>query len=139
MNAKQLLITGPATAVIFLGLDAIWLTTMADRLYRPALGRLMLDRFEPVPAVLFYLVYLVGMLAFAVVPGLESRRWTTAFGFGALLGLVAYATYDLTNQATLRDWPWRVTIADLCWGTFVTGVAAAVGCGVTAAWTEGSR
>jgi len=128
MNVKPLLIAGPVTAVVFLALDAIWLTTMADRLYRPALGRLMLDRFEPVPAIMFYVVYLVGVLAFAVVPGLESRRWTTALGFGALLGLVAYATYDLTNQATLRDWPWRVTAADLCWGTFVTAVAAATGC-----------
>ena len=128
MNVKPLLIAGPITAVVFLALDAIWLTTMADRLYRPALGRLMLDRFEPVPAIMFYVVYLVGVLAFAVVPGLESRRWTTALGFGALLGLVAYATYDLTNQATLRDWPWRVTAADLCWGTFVTAVAAATGC-----------
>jgi uncharacterized membrane protein len=136
MTAKQLLIAGPATAVIFLGLDAIWLTTMADRLYRPALGRLMVDRFEPVPAVLFYLVYLVGMLAFAVIPGLESRRWTTALGFGALLGLVAYATYDLTNQATLRDWPWRVTVADLCWGTFVTAVAAAAGCRIALGWAD---
>lgn len=128
MNVKPLLIAGPVTAVVFLALDAIWLTTMADRLYRPALGHLMLDRFEPVPAVMFYVVYFVGVLAFAVVPGLESRRWTTALGFGALLGLVAYATYDLTNQATLRDWPWRVTAADLCWGTFVTAVAAATGC-----------
>lgn len=128
MNVKPLLIAGPVTAVVFLALDAIWLTTMADRLYRPALGRLMLDRFEPVPAIMFYVVYLVGVLAFAVVPGLESRRWTTALGLGALLGLVAYATYDLTNQATLRDWLWRVTAADLCWGTFVTAVAAATGC-----------
>jgi len=128
VNVKPLLIAAPVTAVVFLALDAIWLTTMADRLYRPALAHLMLDRFEPVPAVMFYVVYLVGVLAFAVVPGLESRRWTTALGFGALLGLVAYATYDLTNQATLRDWPWRVTAADLCWGTFATAVAAATGC-----------
>ena len=56
-----------------------------------------------------------------MLPGLESGRWTTSLGLGALLGLVAYATYDLTNQATLRGWPWRVTLADLCWGTFVTG------------------
>jgi uncharacterized membrane protein len=136
MNLKQVLIAYPATALVFLALDAVWLTTMADRLYRPALGRLMLDRFELVPAAAFYLLYLVGVVFFAVAPGLESRRWTTALGHGALLGLVAYATYDLTNQATLRDWPWRVTIADLCWGTFVTGVAAAAGCRITAWFTD---
>ena len=131
MNVKPVLIAYAVTALVFLALDAIWLTAMADRLYRPALGRLMLDRFELAPAVAFYAVYLVGVVVFAVMPGLESRRATTALGLGALLGLVAYATYDLTNQATLRDWPWRVTLADLCWGTLVTGVAAAVGCRVT--------
>ena len=136
MTLRQILIAYPATALVFLGLDAIWLTTMADRLYRPSLGKLMLERFEPLPAVAFYAVYLVGVIVFAVAPGLEARRWTIALGLGALLGLVAYATYDLTNQATLRDWPWRVTLADLCWGTFVTGVAAALGCRVTA-WLSG--
>lgn len=137
MTTKQVLIAYPATAVVFLALDAVWLTTMADRLYRPALGRLMLERFEVAPAVAFYAIYIAGVIAFAVLPGLESRRWTVALAFGALLGLVAYATYDLTNQATLRDWPWRVTAADLCWGTVVTAVAAAAGCRITA-WLTGA-
>ncbi len=132
MSTKQFLIAYPVTAAVFLALDALWLSAMAERLYRPALGRLMLERFELLPAIAFYLVYIAGVIVFAVMPGLESRRWTTALGLGALLGLVAYATYDLTNQATLRDWPWRVTAADLCWGTFVTAVAAALGCRVTA-------
>ena len=136
MNLKQVLIAYPATAIVFLALDAAWLTTMADRLYRPALGHLMLERFAALPAIAFYLIYIVGVLVFAVMPGLESRRWTTALGLGALLGLVAYATYDLTNQATLRDWPWRVTLADLGWGTVVTAVAAAAGCRVTAWLTD---
>jgi uncharacterized membrane protein len=137
MTLKQALIAYPVTAVVFLALDAVWLTTMADRLYRPALGRVMLERFEPAPAIAFYVVYIAGVVAFAVMPGLDGRRWTLALGWGALLGLVAYATYDLTNQATLRDWPWRVTVADLCWGTFVTGVAAAAGCRITA-WLTGT-
>ena len=132
MNPRQALIAYPLTAVVFLALDAVWLTTMADRLYRPALGHLMLDRFELAPAIAFYLVYVAGVVVFAVKPGLERRRWTTALGLGALLGFVAYATYDLTNQATLRDWPWRVTLADLCWGTLVTALAAAAACRVTA-------
>jgi len=137
VSIKQIAIAYPVTAVVFLALDAAWLTTMADRLYRPALGRLMLDRFEAAPAVAFYAIYLAGVIVFAVMPGLESRRWSVALGLGALLGLVAYATYDLTNQATLRDWPWRVTLADLCWGTFVTAVAAAAGCRLTA-WLTGA-
>jgi uncharacterized membrane protein len=91
----------------------------------------MLDRFELAPAAVFYAIYVVGIVVFAVAPALSSGRWTTAAGMGALLGLVAYATYDLTNQATLRDWPLSVTIADLCWGTFVTAVAASAGCAAT--------
>ena len=132
MHVKQIVIAYAATAVVFLALDAVWLTMMADRLYRPALGPLLLDKFEIAPAALFYLLYITGIVVFAVAPGLENGRWTTSLQLGALLGLVAYATYDLTNQATLRNWPWRVTLADLCWGTFVTGVAAAVACRITA-------
>jgi uncharacterized membrane protein len=138
VNIKQLLIAYAATAVVFLVLDAIWLTVMADRLYRPALGSLLLDRFDLRAATMFYALYVVGVVVFAVVPGLESERWTKALGLGALLGLVAYATYDLTNQATLRGWSWRVTVADLCWGTFVTGAAAGVACRFVLGLTGGA-
>lgn len=136
MSITQALIAYPVTAAVFLVLDAAWLWTQGDRFYRPALGHLMLERFALAPAVVFYLIYVTGMVVFAVGPGLDARRWTVALGYGALLGLVAYATYDLTNQATLRDWPWRVTIADLCWGTFVTATASAAGCRITAWLTD---
>ena len=126
MSIKQALIAYPVTAVVFLALDAVWLTVMADRLYRPALGSLMLDRFELLPALAFYVVYIVGVLVFAVMPGLESRRWTTALGLGALLGFVAYATYDLTNLATLRDWPILITIVDLVWGAVLAASVSTV-------------
>jgi uncharacterized membrane protein len=125
MSLRQFAIAYLAAAVVFLVLDAIWLSTMADRLYRPALGHLMLERFALAPAALFYAIYLAGVVVFAVSPALASGRWLSALGHGALLGLMAYATYDLTNQATLKDWSWTVTIADLCWGTFVTAVSAA--------------
>lgn len=116
-----------ATGVAFLGLDAVWLSFAANRLYRPQIGGLMLDSFSVPPAALFYLVYIGGILFFAVAPALASGRWTAALLRGALLGFLAYATYDLTNQATLKGWSSTVTIADLCWGTFVTGAAASVG------------
>jgi len=128
MNTRSFIAGYVASAIAFLVLDALWLTTMADRLYRPALGRLMLDRFALAPAALFYAIYVAGVVIFAVAPGVASGRWTTSLLTGALFGLVAYATYDLTNQATLRDWPWRVTIADMAWGTLATGLAAACGC-----------
>jgi uncharacterized membrane protein len=116
-----------ATAISFLALDSIWLSFAASRLYRPKLGSLVLERFNVAPAAAFYLIYLVGILMFAVAPALATGRWTTALARGALLGLVAYATYDLTNQATLRGWSATVTIADLCWGSFVTATAALIG------------
>ncbi|RZI64744.1 DUF2177 family protein [Variovorax guangxiensis] len=134
MSIRQISIAYVSTAVVFLALDAVWLGTMADRLYRPAIGHLMADRFSLAPAVLFYLLYVAGAVVFAVMPALASGRWTTALGLGALLGLLAYATYDLTNQATLKDWSWTVTIADLCWGTFVTAVSAAAAARITMAF-----
>lgn len=135
MSTRQFFVSYLSTALVFLVLDAIWLTMMADRLYRPALGNIMLERFAPAPAVLFYLIYMTGVVIFAVAPSLVSGRWTTALSLGALLGLMAYATYDLTNQATLKNWSWTVTIADLCWGTFVTAVSAAAGSKITSAIT----
>lgn len=115
------------TALTFLGLDAVWLSLSASRLYRPKLGNLVREDFSLAPAIAFYLLYVLGILIFAVAPALGTGRWTGALSRGAMLGLVAYATYDLTNQATLRGWSITVTIADLCWGVFVTGTAATVG------------
>jgi uncharacterized membrane protein len=132
MSFKQNVIAYLATAVVFLSLDAIWLVTMAERLYRPALGHLMREQFAIGPALAFYAVYFTGVVAFAVTPALARGRWRVAFRLGALLGLVAYATYDLTNQATLKDWPWHVTLADLVWGTLVTAVSATAALGITA-------
>jgi len=111
--------------VCFLALDTCWLTVMGPRLYRPALAALMAADVDWVAAALFYLVYIGGLLLFAVAPGRRARRLSVAGGYGAVFGLVAYATYDLTNQATLRGWPWTVTLADLAWGAFASGVAAA--------------
>ena len=127
-----------ATGLVFLAIDAIWLTVAAQRLYRPLMGEMLVDGFRLAPAVLFYLIYIAGIVVFAIVPALASDRWTTATSYGAFLGLFAYATYDLTNHATLKDWPVIVTIADLCWGTFLTAVAATAGFLITRAVTSAS-
>jgi uncharacterized membrane protein len=124
---KLYLIAYFSTALVFLGCDVVWLSVAATRLYKPKLGPLLLDRFDAAPAIAFYLLYILGILVFAVFPALATARWTTALARGALLGLVAYATYDLTNQATLKGWSTTVTIADLCWGTALTGIAATAG------------
>ncbi|CAN5343821.1 DUF2177 family protein [soil metagenome] len=131
MSIRTIAIAYVSTAVIFLAIDAVWLGTMANRLYKPAMGDMMLENFAVTPALIFYAIYVVGMIVFAVLPALESGRWTTALWSGALLGLVAYATYDLTNHATLKNWPLVVTLADLCWGTFATAVASAAASKVT--------
>jgi uncharacterized membrane protein len=117
-----------ATLLAFAALDAAWLGTMAQRLYRPAIGHLMRPDFAWPPAVAFYLLYILGLVVFGVNAGLERGRVAVAAGRCALFGLIAYATYDLTNQATLRDWPWAVTLADLAWGTFASAVAGTIGC-----------
>lgn len=124
MTLLQTLAAYGVAALVFLGLDAIWLSTMAARLYRPAIGHLLAPDFALAPAALFYLLYVAGIVAFAVAPALASGRALEALARGAALGLLAYATYDLTNQATLRAWPWHLTLADMAWGTFVTGAAA---------------
>jgi uncharacterized membrane protein len=116
-----------STGLVFLGVDAVWLTLAAQRLYRPLIGDMLLERFNMVPAMVFYVVYITGIVVFAVSPAFNTGRWTTATWHGALLGFFAYATYDLTNQATLRNWPVAVTVADLFWGTTLTAFAATVG------------
>ena len=127
-------VTYAATLVPFLLLDAVWLTTMGPRLYRPAIGHLMRADFAWEPALAFYLLYVLGLVVFGVMAGVERARPAVAAGRCALFGLIAYATYDLTNQATLRDWPWVVTLADLAWGAFASAVAGAVACRATLAW-----
>ncbi|HXW20116.1 MAG TPA: DUF2177 family protein, partial [Roseiarcus sp.] len=111
-----------AAAVTMLGLDSIWLSLTADPLYRPILGELMVDQFRRGPAIAFYAFYLCGVLIFAVRPALLSRRWTTALRSGALFGFFAYATYDLTNQATLKVWSSALSAADMAWGAVLTGL-----------------
>ena len=116
-------------AIAFAGLDAVWLTATSATLYRPTLHGILIEGFRPAPAVAFYLVYLFGMMVFAVAPGLGAGRWSVAARRGAMFGFFAYATYDLTNQATLTVWATKVTVLDLMGGTFVTAMGATAGFG----------
>ncbi len=115
------------TALVFLALDSVWLSTMASRLYRPLIGPMLAPTFSVGAAATFYFLYVAGIVVFAVAPALAAGRWQTALLLGAFFGLVAYGTYDLTNQATLKDWPVMLTVVDLMWGTVVTGSAATGG------------
>ncbi len=126
-----------ASGAAFLAGDIVWLTVMGPRLYRPAIGPLLADKMNPAAAVAFYLLYLVGVVAFGVAPGLREGGWTRSLAWGALFGLIAYATYDLTNQATLKLWPTRLSLADMAWGAAITAAASAAGC--AAALAVGKR
>jgi len=127
MNAGRLIGLYFACVVAFLTLDSIWLTIATPRLYRPYLGPLLAEKPNIGVAVPFYLVYIVGLIALAVLPGLGEASVVGAVWRGALLGLLAYATYDLTNLATIQGWAWQVSVADLVWGTALNAVVAAIG------------
>ncbi len=112
--------------VVMGGLDFLWLTN-THGLYQKDLGALLADNPNMVVAVIFYLTYMVGVQVFAVRPALESGDWKTAALFGALFGFFTYATYDLTNMATMKVWTLRVTLYDIAWGTILTGITASAG------------
>jgi uncharacterized membrane protein len=121
--------------VVFGALDFAWLSLTHATLYKPALASILAERVAVAPAVTFYFLYLAGVVYFAVSPALAGGGWSRALINGALFGLIAYATYDLTNQATLRIWPVKITIADMSWGAFATGLAALISFSI-AAWSE---
>ena len=127
MNAGKLIGLYLTCAVAFLALDFIWISIATPRLYRPYLGPLLAEKPSLGVAVAFYLVYVVGLIALAVLPGLREGLVVGAVWRGALLGLLAYATYDLTNLATIQGWAWQVSAADLAWGTALSAVVAAIG------------
>ena len=121
-----------ATAVVMLALDVVWLAVIAKSFYRDGIGHLMADPPNLVAGGVFYLLYPVGVVLFAVAPApwsgaLALVPWSRAVLAGALFGLFAYATYDLSNLATLRGWPLRLTLVDIAWGTALTAAAAAAG------------
>ncbi len=122
-----------ATLIVFGLIDFIWLGFVAKDLYRNGIGHLMAATPNWVAAVLFYLLFIVGLVFFAVLPALDAAVWTRATLYGALFGFFCYATYDLTNLATLRGWPVPIVVADLAWGAFVSGVGATAGFFVTRA------
>lgn len=118
----KLLVAGGVMGV----LDFIWLGFVAKSYYREYIGKLLLDKPNMTAAVLFYIIYVVGVVLFVVTPALEKQSVTHAAVYGALFGLVAYATYDLTNLATLKGFPVKVVVVDLVWGMLLTAAVATI-------------
>jgi uncharacterized membrane protein len=112
------------TLVIFFAIDLVWLGVVAKNFYRQHIGHLLSADVTWPAALLFYAIYIGGIVLFAIKPAFETGGAARALAYGAAFGFVAYATYDLTNQATMRDWPVLVTVVDLAWGTVLTGTVA---------------
>ncbi len=114
------------TFVVFLLLDSVWLGVISPTLYKEQIGHLLAPEVNWIAAALFYILFIAGLVFFAVKPSIQQNSWKAALGNGAFLGLVCYATFDLTNQATLMDWPLLITAIDLVWGTFICGISSLV-------------
>lgn len=123
----QYFIAYATSATAFLALDLVWLTRIAKSFYYQQLDGLLLDKPRLLAAAIFYAIYVVGIVIFAVAPALREGSAVTALVFGALFGFFAYATYDMTNYATLRNWSLAVSLVDTIWGTVLTGTAALAG------------
>lgn len=114
-------------ALVFCILDFFWLTIIAKNFYRTHMGELMAVEIKMIPAVVFYVLYLAGLVIFAISPALREQNWLIAAGLGLALGVVAYASYDLTNMATLKGWSISLTLVDIAWGAFVSAASAVAG------------
>lgn len=111
---------------VFLAIDGLWLTLIAKNFYAKHLGYLMSKTPNLAAAGIFYLIYIVAMLVFVLVPAIEKKSLMQAITMGALFGFSAYATYDLTNLATIKDWPLLITVVDLIWGTTLSAAVAGI-------------
>lgn len=114
---------GVALAVLVIG-DVVWLSWFGQAVFKPTLGSVMRENVLWTPVVLFYVLYAVGVVVFAVDPALRSKSLATAAGLGLLFGFMAYMTYDMTNMATLKVWTVKLFAMDVAWGSFVSGLAA---------------
>lgn len=108
------------TLPVFFAIDLIWLTLIAKNFYAKHIGFLMKSDVNWIAALLFYLIFIVGLVIFIIQPTLKTNSWQNAILLGALFGLISYATYDLTNLATIKNWPLIITIVDLIWGSFLS-------------------
>lgn len=111
---------------IFLAIDMVWLTLVAKNFYARQIGFLMKPDINWLAAIIFYLLFVIGLVLFVITPALEKNSWVYAVLLGALFGLISYATYDLTNLATMKNWPILITIIDLVWGAVLSGSVSVI-------------
>jgi uncharacterized membrane protein len=111
---------------VFFVIDMIWIGVVAKNFYRAQIGALMKPDINWAAAIIFYLIFIAGLVVFVIAPAMEKGSWTHALLFGALFGLVCYATYDLTNLAVAKDWPFLVTIVDMAWGALLAASVSTI-------------
>lgn len=126
MSIPKVILLYVLTAIVFFAIDMVWLTVIAFEWYQKYLGHL-LGEVNQVVAGIFYTIYIGGIMIFAIMPALEKKSLSYAMVFGSLFGFYTYTTYDLTNLATLKDWPLRIVVIDIIWGTFLCGVVSVAG------------
>ncbi len=124
MSLKNTVLLYLITLAIFFLIDMVWLGLVAKNFYRNQLGEMLSAKVNWAAAILFYLLFIAGLELFVIAPALKAGGALQALWSGALFGLIAYATYDLTNLATLRGWPLRVTVVDLVWGSLLGGAVS---------------
>ena len=118
------------TVPVFFVIDLLWLGVVARGFYQKQLGALLSPQVNWPAAIVFYLIYIVGILFFGVLPALEKQSLVRAFLWGGLYGFFTYATYDLTNMALIKGWPLKIVVVDIAWGTFLCAAVAAAGFGI---------
>ena len=111
---------------VFFVIDMVWLVLVAKKFYSQQIGFLMRPDINWTAAIIFYLLFIAGLIVFVISPAVEKNSWVHALLYGAFFGLITYATYDLTNLSTLKDWPVLVTIVDLIWGTVLAASVSVV-------------
>ena len=122
MFVKLFLIALP----VFFAIDMVWLVVVAKNFYREQIGFLMKPDVNWLAAIIFYLLFITGLIIFVITPAMVKQSWVHALLYGALFGLVTYATYDLTNLATVKDWPLLVTVVDLVWGSVLAASVSVI-------------
>jgi uncharacterized membrane protein len=130
MSVREIVLTYFLMAVVFLAIDLVWLGLIAKNFYQKHLGRFFSDRVNWTAAIIFYFLFILGTMIFAVYPGVVQDSLMRTIIFGVLFGLFTYATYDLTNLATLKDWPVPIVIVDIIWGMVLCGTISVFGFGV---------
>ena len=130
MTPYKLILSYFLTSLVFFAVDMLWLGLLAKDFYRKHLGGFLSDRVNWTAAIIFYLIFIVGIFVFVILPAVEKSSLLKAIGLGAFFGFITYATYDLTNLATLKNWPLTIVIVDMAWGAVLTAIVSAAGYGI---------